>query len=176
MVEVSIDSIRVSLMSQHRVVILKDVDGDRYLPIWIGPCEADAITVTLQEVEVPRPLTHDLLKNVITEMGGEVEHIVISELKNEVFYARIVLEANGRHFEIDSRPSDALALAVRLRVPVYIEDAVMDKAAVQPEAEVEEEGAPAASGGAADEKLDAFKDFLDSLDLDDLAGKDKPEN
>jgi bifunctional DNase/RNase len=176
MVEVTIDSIRVSLMSQHRVVILKDVDGDRYLPIWIGPCEADAITVTLQEVEVPRPLTHDLLKNVISEMGGEVEHIVISELKNEVFYARIVLEANGRHLEIDSRPSDALALAVRLRVSVYIEDAVMDKAAVHPEAEVEEEGAAAAATGAADDKLDAFKDFLDSLDLDDLGGKDKPEN
>ncbi|MBP7694232.1 MAG: bifunctional nuclease family protein [Anaerolineales bacterium] len=174
MVEVTIDSIRVSLMSQHRVVILKDVDGDRYLPIWIGPCEADAITVTLQEVEVPRPLTHDLLKNVISEMGGEVEHILISELKNEVFYARIVLEVNGRHLEIDSRPSDALALAVRLRVPVYIEDAVMEKAAVHPEAEVEEEGAPAASGD--DAKLDAFKDFLNSLDLDDLGGKDRPEN
>lgn len=176
MVEVTIDSIRVSLMSQHRVVILKDVDGDRYLPIWIGPCEADAITVTLQEVEVPRPLTHDLLKNVITEMGGEVEHIVISELKNEVFYARIVMEANGRHLEVDSRPSDALALAVRLRVPVYIEDAVMEKAAVQPEAEVEGEESAAASTGGADDKLDAFKDFLDSLDLDDLSGKDKPEN
>lgn len=174
MVEVTIDSIRVSLMSQHRVVILKDVDSERYLPIWIGPCEADAITVTLQEVEVPRPLTHDLLKNVITEMGGEVEHIVISELKNEVFYARVVMEANGRRLEIDSRPSDALALAVRLRVPVYIEDAVMAKAAVQPEAEVEGEEAAAASAG--DDKLDAFKDFLNSLDLDDLGGKDKPEN
>jgi hypothetical protein len=175
MVEVTIDSIRVSLMSQHRVVILKDVDSERYLPIWIGPCEADAITVTLQEVEVPRPLTHDLLKNMILEMGGEVEHIVISELRNEVFYARIVMEAGGRHLEVDSRPSDALALAVRLRVPVYIEDAVMEKAAVQPEAEVEEEGAAAPSGGA-DDKLDAFKDFLDSLDMDDLGGKDKPEN
>ena len=175
MVEVTIDSIRVSLMSQHRVVILKDVDSERYLPIWIGPCEADAITVTLQEVEVPRPLTHDLLKNVITEMGGEVEHILISELKNEVFYARIVMDVNGRRLEIDSRPSDALALGVRLRVPVYIEDSVMEKAAVQPEAEAEEEGA-AAAGGSGDDKLDALKDFLDSLDLDDLGGKDKPEN
>lgn len=175
MIEVTIDSIRVSLMSQHRVVILKDVDGDRYLPIWIGPCEADAITVTLQEVEVPRPLTHDLLRNVISEMGGDVEHIVIAELKNEVFYARIVLEANGRHLEIDARPSDALALAVRLRVPVYIEDSVMEKAAVHPESEVDEDGTPAAAG-AGDDKLDAFKDFLDSLDLDDLGGKDRSDN
>jgi bifunctional DNase/RNase len=180
MVEVTIDSIRVSLMSQHRIVILKDVDSDRYLPIWIGPCEADAITITLQEAEVPRPLTHDLLKNVIAELGGEVEHIVISELKNEVFYARIVLEANGRHYEIDARPSDALALAVRLRVPVYIEEAVMEKAAVQPEAEVEgEESSTTAVAASAEgeEKLDAFADFLDSLDLDDLdKDKGKGEN
>jgi bifunctional DNase/RNase len=118
MVEVTIDSIRVSLMSQHRVVILKDVDSDRYLPIWIGPCEADAITVTLQEMEVSRPLTHDLLKNVIGEMGGEVEYIVISDLRNDVFYARIVMGAGGKRLEIDSRPSDALALAARLHVPV----------------------------------------------------------
>ncbi|HLE26561.1 MAG TPA: bifunctional nuclease family protein [Anaerolineales bacterium] len=167
MVEVTIDSIRVSLMSQHRVVILKDVDSDRYLPIWIGMCEADAITVTLQEVEVQRPLTHDLLKNAITDMGGEVDHIVISDLRNDVFYARIVMEANGKHLEIDSRPSDALALAVRLHVPVFIEDAVMEKAAVHPEDEMEAEGAaPAGEEG----KLDAFKDFVDSLDLDDIEG------
>ncbi len=173
MVEVTIDSIRVSLMSQHRVVILKDVESDRYLPIWIGPFEADAITIVLQEQEVPRPLTHDLLKNVIGQLGGTVEHVVISELKNEVYYARVIVEANGRHLEIDSRPSDAIALAVRVRVPIYIEEAVMEKAAVQPEAEVEgEEGAPPAP--ASEEKLDAFTDFLDTLDLDDLeSGKRK---
>lgn len=178
MVEVTIDSIRVSLMSQHRVVILKDVDSDRYLPIWIGPFEADAITIVLQEQEVPRPLTHDLLKNVISQLGGSVEQIVISELKNEVFYARIIVEANGRTLEIDSRPSDAIALAVRARVPIYIEEAVMDKAAVQPEAEVEaEEGAGGARQAESDEKLDAFKDFLDTLDLDDLeSGKKKGDD
>lgn len=166
MVEVTIDSIRVSLMSQHRVVILKDVDSDRYLPIWIGPFEADAIAVTLQEMEVIRPLTHDLLKNVITELGGEVDYILISDLRNEVFYARIVMQANGRHLEIDSRPSDAIALAVRLHVPVYIEEAVMDKAAVLPEDEVEVEGQPPADT----DRLDAFEDFVQSLDLDDLEG------
>jgi len=163
MVEVTIDSIRVSLMSQHRVVILKDVDSDRYLPIWIGPCEADAITVTLQEMEVSRPLTHDLLKNVIGEMGGEVEQIVISDLRNDVFYARIIMAVGGKRLEIDSRPSDALALAVRLHVPVYIEEAVMDKAAVLPEEEMETE-----SAGAEETRLDAFKDFVESLDLEDL--------
>ena len=96
MIEVTIDSIRVSLMSQHRIVILKDTESDRYLPIWIGPCEADAITVELQEVEVSRPLTHDLLKSMISQMGAEVVQIVINELRNDVFYARIVLNQNGR--------------------------------------------------------------------------------
>jgi uncharacterized protein len=168
MVEVTIDSIRVSLMSQHRVVILKDVDSDRYLPIWIGPCEADAITVTLQEMEVSRPLTHDLLKNVIGEMGGEVEYIVISDLRNDVFYARIVMAVGGKRLEIDSRPSDALALAVRLHVSVYIEEAVMDKAAVLPEEEMEADAnAPGAVPGE-ETRLDAFKDFVESLDLEDL--------
>jgi len=150
-------------MSQHRVVILKDVDSDRYLPIWIGPCEADAITVTLQEMEVSRPLTHDLLKNVIGEMGGEVEQIVISDLRSDVFYARIIMAVGGKRLEIDSRPSDALALAVRLHVPVYIEEAVMDKAAVLPEEEMETE-----SAGGEETRLDAFKDFVESLDLEDL--------
>jgi bifunctional DNase/RNase len=170
MVEVSIDSIRVSLMSQHRVVILKDIDSDRYLPIWIGPCEADAITVTLQEMEVSRPLTHDLLKNVIGEMGGEVEYIVISDLRNDVFYARIVMSAGGKRLEIDSRPSDALALAVRLHVPVYIEEAVMEKAAVLPEEEMEAEG-----GSGEETRLDAFKDFVESLDLEDLESDEGDE-
>jgi hypothetical protein len=162
MVEVTIDSIRVSLMSQHRVVILKDVDSDRYLPIWIGNFEADAITMTLQEMEVVRPLTHDLLKNIIVELGAEVSHILISDLKNEVFYAKIVMTINGKRREIDSRPSDAIALAVRLHVPLYIEDAVMAKAAVHPAEEVAAEGAAPAN------LPSAFEDFVESLDLDDL--------
>jgi len=169
MVEVMIDSIRVSLMSQHRVVVLKDVDSDRYLPIWIGTCEADAITVELQEVTVARPLTHDLLKSAITDMGGNVAHILISELKNDVFYARIVVDRNGKQIEIDSRPSDAIALAVRVRVPIYVDGSVMDKAAVTPEEEMEGEDAPAT-----EESLSAFKDFVDSMNLDDLGGSETP--
>lgn len=164
MIEVTIDSIRVSLMSQHRVVILKDVDSERYLPIWIGPCEADAITVELQEVEVARPLTHDLLKTLINEVGASVSHILVSDLRDDVFYARIVVDLNGRRLEIDSRPSDAIALAVRVRVPIFVEDDVMERAAITPEEEVESEGGVAPS----DERLDVFKDFVDSLNLDDL--------
>jgi bifunctional DNase/RNase len=165
MIEVSIDSIRVSLMSQHRIVILKDQESDRYLPIWIGPCEADAITVELQEVEVTRPLTHDLIKSLVTQMGAEVVHIVINELRNDVFYARIVLDFNGRRIEIDSRPSDAIALAVRVKVPIFVEETVMERAANTPETEVDSE--PPA-GETPDERLSIFKDFVDTLDLDDL--------
>jgi hypothetical protein len=164
MVEVVIDSIRVSLMSQHRIVILKDVDSERFLPIWIGQSEAEAITVALQEIPIVRPLTHDLLRNVLRDLGAEVLRVNIIELKNEIFYARIALRANGRELEIDSRPSDALALAVRSHVPIFVAEEVMREAATEPAGEVEAEQ-PA---GEADERLDVFKDFVESLDLDDI--------
>jgi len=173
MVEVEIDSIRVSLMSQHRIVILKEVQAERFLPIWIGPYEAEAITVSLQEMEVARPLTHDLLRNVLQTLGAEVLRINIVELRDDVFYARIIVRANGREMEIDSRPSDALALAVRVHVPIFVDDKVMLEAAAEPEKELSsEEGA---EGG--DTRLDVFKDFVDSLDMDgmDTPG-DEPDN
>src|SRR5579859_2975319 len=165
MIEVTIDSIRVSLMSQHRIVILKETASERYLPIWIGPCEADAITVELQEHEVPRPLTHDLLKSMISQLGAEVVQVVINELRNDVYYARIVLNQNGKRLEVDSRPSDAIALAVRVHVPIYVDESVMEKAASLPEQEVESEPA---NPDTPDERLSIFKDFVDTLDLDDL--------
>ncbi len=166
MIEVVIDSIRVSLMSQHRIVILKDMMSDRYLPIWIGPCEADAITIELQEMPPQRPLTHDLLKNVIGELGGKVVHILISDLRNDVYYARVVVELNGKQVEIDSRPSDAIALAVRSKTPIFVNDMVMDRGAIEPEDDVEREGE--LESEVADDRLSAFKDFVNSLDLDDL--------
>ena len=172
MVEVTVDSIRVSLMSTHRVVILKDIESERYLPIWIGPCEADAITVELQEVEVARPLTHDILKTVIGALGGEMVRVEISDLRNDIFYATLVIETKGKTLEIDARSSDALALAVRARVPIYVDDAVMNKAAIVPEPEVEAEGTENVEEAPPDERLSAFEDFVDSLDLDDM-DKDK---
>src|SRR3970040_2924497 len=108
MIEVAIDSIRVSLMSQHRIVISKDVHSERFLPIWIGPYEAEAITVSLQETEVLRPLTHDLLRNVLQTLGAEVLRVNITELRDDVFFARIIVRANDKELEIDSRPSGAL--------------------------------------------------------------------
>jgi bifunctional DNase/RNase len=164
MVEVEIDSIRVSLMSQHRIVILKDAASERFLPIWIGPYEAEAITVSLQEMEVARPLTHDLLRNVLESLGAQVLRINIVDLREDVFYARIVLRVGDREIEIDSRPSDALALAVRVHVPVFVEEAVMQEASTEPEKEVQAEEPE----GGSDKRLDVFKDFVESLDLDDI--------
>lgn len=167
MVEVSIDSVRVSLMSQHRVVVLKEKEGDRYLPIWIGPFEADAITIELQGVEVARPLTHDLLKSVVTLMGAEVLRVVINDLNNDTFYARIVLEVEGEEVEVDSRPSDAIALAVRCSAPVLVADHVMDRASILPEEDVRDESEEGAEAAAVDdESLDAFRDFVQGLDLE----------
>jgi bifunctional DNase/RNase len=172
-IEVTIDSIRVSLMSQHRVVVLKEVDTDRYLPIWIGPFEADAITIQLQGVQVARPLTHDLLRSVIDQMGATVSHVMVSELKNDTFYARIVMDVNGRSMEIDARPSDAIALAVRANAPLFVAEEVMELASIVPEQSLEEldgEGdtVPAPVSAEEEEQLAIFRDFIDELDLDDL--------
>jgi bifunctional DNase/RNase len=159
MIEVTVDSIRASLMSQHRVVILRDADGERYLPIWIGPFEAEAITLELQQVELARPLTHDLLKAVITKMGARVSHILVNELRDDTFYARVVLDNNGHPLEIDSRPSDAIALAVRAKAPIFVAESVMDQAAITPDEGI---------GRSDEEKLSVFREFVDTLELGDL--------
>ncbi len=169
MIEVVIDSIRVSLMSQERIVVLKDTGSDRYIPIWIGPCEADAITYELQEQPSKRPLTHDLLKAAIRDMGGQVTQIVINDLRKDIFYAQILVDVGDRQVEIDSRPSDAIALAVRVKVPIFVEDSVMKDAGITEEEDIENEvNAARAQGEAEPGRLSAFADFVDSLDLDDL--------
>jgi bifunctional DNase/RNase len=152
-------------MTQDRIVVLKDLNTDRYLPIWIGHCEADAITAELQQQPVKRPLTHDLLKTTIREMGGKVAHILINDLRNDVYYARILIDIEGKQVEIDSRPSDAIALAVRVKSPIFVAETVMDKASIVEEEDVENE---VASGELGEDRLSAFADFVDSLDLDDL--------
>ena len=166
MIEVIIDSIRISLVSQHRIVMLKEMDSERQLPIWIGPCEADAITIELQDVKVARPVTHDLLKNVISEMSGKVSHVLIKALNDGVFYASLFVDINGDLREIDCRSSDAIALAVRVKSPIFINDDVMDEAGILPEQDIQEqEGAGAEPDP---DSLDAFSDFVDSLDLGDF--------
>jgi len=163
MVEVAIDSVRVSLISQHRVVVLRD-ESQRYLPIWIGPFEADAITIELQNVDVARPLTHDLLKATIQGLGASVSHVVVNGLSDNTFYASVVLEIDGRSMEVDSRPSDAIALAVRAKAPIYVEDSVMERAGIVPSKDI-------SASGEEEEDLSAFRDFVDTLDLDDLPGE-----
>ncbi|MDE3097461.1 MAG: bifunctional nuclease family protein [Chloroflexota bacterium] len=171
MVEMTIESIRVSLMNYQRVVILKEKESDRYLPIWIGPAEADAIAVQLQEVAVARPLTHDLLRSVIDTLGAHVNHILVNDLSNDTFYARIILDVNGGSLEIDSRPSDAIALAVRVKVPIFADENVLEKAGVMLDKDgetVEHADQPAKIDPAELERMSAFKDFIESLDLDDF--------
>ena len=131
MLEMVIDSIRVSLMSNQRVVILKEKDAGRYLPVWIGPIEADSIALKLQDVAVPRPLTHDLLQSVISSLGATVSRVIISDLADDTFYAKIILSYQESTIEVDSRVSDAIALAVRTEAPIFADSNVMDKASVQ---------------------------------------------
>ena len=176
MLEMTIDSIRVSPMNYQRVVILKEKDADRYLPIWIGPAEADAIAVKLQDLSVPRPLTHDLLRSVIDSLGGSVQHILVNDLQNDTFYAKITIQTNGSSKEIDCRPSDAVALAVRVQVPIYVDESVLEKAGILLDKET---GKPIGAGqGEADQpaevkeeelrRMSAFTDFIDTLDLEDF--------
>jgi bifunctional DNase/RNase len=176
-VEMTIESIRVSLTNYQRVVILKEKESDRFLPIWIGPAEADAIAVRLQDVSVARPLTHDLLRKVIDDLGAQVEYVFVNDLSNDTFFAKIMLKVGDRSIEVDSRPSDAIALAVRAEVPIFADESVMDKAGVR----LDEEGqALEGLAGAEDqkevspeelEKLSPFRDVIEGLDLEDFGKK-----
>ena len=175
MVEVVIDSVRVSLTNQQRIVVLREVNADRYLPIWIGPYEAEAITIALQEIEVARPQTHDLLKNIIQKVGGRLVRVQVVELKEDVFYGELVVEVDEEQVHIDCRPSDALALAVRWHVPILIAREVLDVAGLTPEVDIDEkktdaDGEPLAGSEVeepeGEERLSVFEDFLDQLNVD----------
>jgi bifunctional DNase/RNase len=180
MIEVVIDSIRVSLMSQQRIVILRERDAERYLPIWIGVYEAESITIALQEVEVARPLTHDLLKNIINKLNARVIRVEVVELRDETFYGNIVAETDGGIVNIDARPSDALAVAVRTHVPILVSSSVMDSAGIIPEDDLQEESEadivtsePEPITEDAEERLSVFQDFFEGLDLDPANDEDE---
>jgi bifunctional DNase/RNase len=177
MIETEVDSIRVSLVTQARVVILKEVSGERHLPIWIGPFEAESIAMELQGVSASRPLPYDLIRAVVAEMGGEIRRVLVTELNQDVFYARIVIDRAGVAFEIDSRPSDAIAVAVRAKIPILVDESVMERAGVrlddnaEPDDDVAQTSGVASEQPISEERLSAFKDFIDSLDLDDFGTK-----
>ncbi|HEX6548870.1 MAG TPA: bifunctional nuclease family protein [Candidatus Dormibacteraeota bacterium] len=166
LVEVGVDSIRVHVQTGQHVVILKEKGADRYLPIWIGPYEANAIALKITGQTPERPITHDLMLTALSEYDMVVKRIVVTSLSGEVFYARLHLEQNGRETDIDSRPSDAIALAVRFDCPIFVSREVLDRAGVVPEHEDETEGS---GGGEIDEdRLAVFRDLVNSLDLPDL--------
>src|SRR5918999_1953587 len=151
--EMVVESVRVHMMSSQHVVILRDTERERYLPIWIGPWEANAIAMRLQGVTPERPMTHDLFSQTLAELGVVVKQIIVSDLAEDTFRARLILELDGRSVDVDARPSDAIALAVRAGVPIFATDEVLDRAAVVPES-------------AEEERLSVFREFVNSLPTD----------
>jgi len=175
-IEMVVESVRVHMLSSRHVVILKDAARDRYLPIWIGPWEASAIAMRLQGLTPERPLTHDLFAGVLGELGVRLDRVLITSLADETFHARLVLVQPDARHEIDARPSDAIALAVRLGVPIYAAEAVLDQAALGADSsqEADEEGATAGGPAALEvtgekidpTRLDIFREFVNSLDVE----------
>ena len=175
MIEVVIDSIRVSLMSQQRVVILREISSDRYLPIMVGIYEAEHLTLALQDVEVSRPLTYDLFVNILDALNAEVIHIEVVSLKDETYFGNIVLSVNGTLHNIDSRPSDAMNLAIRMQVPIYVSEAVLEEAGLIPEADLAETGLDEELDG---DRLSVFENYLDKIvpdNPDEPSTDDDPE-
>lgn len=173
MVEVIIDSIRVSLLNQQRIVILRELDIERYLAIWIGIYEAEHLTMALQDVAASRPLTYDLMMKMVKELGAGIARVEVVALRDETFYGNIVLSIHGREMNIDARPSDAMNLAIRSDVPIYVAREVMESAGIIPEEDavaMDAEDADSVDEPASekdDERLSIFEDFLDQLNLDD---------
>ena len=167
--ECVINSVRVSLINQDRIVVLKDKEDELYLPIWIGLFEFESITIALQKIEVARPLTHDLMKNLISSLDARLISVEITALESDTYYANLIIEQHGAQKRIDSRPSDAIALVVRTGVPIFVDEEVLERAGIRPEPETSEE---IEEGGESTElpgDLSVFEDFLDQL------GKQKPE-
>ena len=161
LIEMSVESVRVHMLSTQHVVILRELERDRYLPIWIGSWEASAIAMKLQGQSPERPLTHDLLATVLDVLGATVREVVIVDLADDTFHARVMLESGGRSIEVDSRPSDALALAVRTGARIFAAEAVLERAGVVPDHRpADDEGAEPID----ESKLSVFRDFVNSLD------------
>ena len=158
MLELSLVGVRVELPSNQPIVLLKEVNGDRYLPIWIGAVEATAIAFALQGIETPRPMTHDLLRDILTETDVQVDRILISDLVDSTFFATIRMGRDGKALEVSSRPSDAIALAVRINAPIYAAEDVLDQAGIELKDEEETE-------------VEKFREFLDQVSPADFAGE-----
>jgi bifunctional DNase/RNase len=181
-VEVSIDSIRVSLTNQQRLVILKDNQAETYLTIWIGPYEAESITIALQEIEIARPQTHDLLRNTIQALNSQLLRVEIISLTEDVFHGNLILKSMQGECTVDARPSDALALAIRCHVPILVAQEVMDVAGFSPADDIQEsvantdlEKLEEPVDPSTPRRLSVFEDFLENLDLDDSQKPPDPD-
>ena len=157
MVEMTIYGVSFDLVGKQPIVLLKTADGNRYLPIWIGQPEAAAILMKLQGASAPRPLTHDLLVNILGELDVEIARVTVTELRESTFHASITIVQNGNELEIDSRSSDAIAVAVRAHAPIFAADDVIEDSAIEMEGEVDEEAI-----------VDDFKRFLDKVSAEDF--------
>lgn len=155
MIKMSLVGVRVELPANQPIVLLREEEGQRFLPIWIGPFEATAIAFALQGVETPRPMTHDLFKNVLDDIGMEMEQVVINDLIDGTFYAEITMHLNDDSHKISARPSDAIALAVRMDVSIFAEEKVLDEASILMETEE-------------DDEIERFREFLDHIEPQDF--------
>ena len=156
MIELSLVGVRVELPSNQPIVLLKESDGERYLPIWIGAVEATAIAFALQGIETPRPMTHDLMRDILQQTDTEVERIVINDLVDQTFFATIRMIGEGKTTEVSSRPSDAIALAVRINAPLFASEEVLEQAGIELKDEEESE-------------VEKFREFLDQVTPEDFA-------
>jgi bifunctional DNase/RNase len=156
----SIYGVSFDMVGKQPIVLLKTVEGNKFLPIWIGHPEAAAILMKLQGASTPRPMTHDLLSEVLEQIDAKCERVSVTELRDNTFYASITISMNGSEMEIDSRPSDALALAVRCSAPIFAADDVIEESAIE-----FEDGAPEDQ----EEVVEKFKDFLDNVSPEDFA-------
>jgi bifunctional DNase/RNase len=180
MIEVTVAGLGIAPPSSAPLLLLKERDGDRVLPVGIGPLEAQAIVMPLQGVKPPRPLTHDIMLEIVSSLGGHLRRVEIVELIESTFHARLMLETAGQERVYDIRPSDAVALAVRTETPIFVAEAVFDQAGIiSPQVGDAAEAPPPEQRVEVDEsKLTPFKEFIESLDIDDLGGSsgEKPKN
>ena len=160
MQQMQIYGVSFDMVGKQPIVLLKTVDGNRFLPIWIGHPEAAAILMKLQGAQTPRPMTHDLLNDLLEQLEAKCERVSVTELRDNTFYASITISVNGSEIEIDSRPSDAIALAVRCQAPIFAAEEVIDESSIEFEHEVEDQ----------EEVVERFKDFLDEVSPEDFAG------
>ena len=157
--QMQIYGVSFDMVGKQPIVLLKTVDGNRFLPIWIGHPEAAAILMKLQGASTPRPMTHDLLSDLLEQLDAKCERVSVTELRDNTFYASITISVNGTEVEIDSRPSDALALAVRCQAPIFAAEEVIEESSIEFEHEVEDQ----------EEVVEKFKDFLDEVSPEDFA-------